>query len=84
MKKAIAMCLIACMVMTGCGGSKGGAGEPQETVAGSDGQNVKIKDEIIFCQGNDLTTLDATSDSRRGPIPSPTTSLTRCLPMIPI
>ena len=23
MKKAIAMCLIACMVMTGCGGSKG-------------------------------------------------------------
>ena len=50
MKKAIAMCLIACMVMTGCGGSKGGAGEPQETVAGSDGQNVKIKDEIIFCQ----------------------------------
>ena len=22
MKKAIAMCLIACMVMTGCGGSK--------------------------------------------------------------
>ena len=60
MKKAIAMCLIACMVMTGCGGSKGGAGEPQETVAGSDGQNVKIKDEIIFCQGNDLTTLDAT------------------------
>ena len=58
MKKAIAMCLIACMVMTGCGGSKGGAGEPQETVAGSDGQNVKIKDEIIFCQGNDLTTLD--------------------------
>ena len=31
MKKAIAMCLIACMVMTGCGGSKGGAGEPQET-----------------------------------------------------
>ena len=29
MKKAIAMCLIACMVMTGCGGSKGGAGEPQ-------------------------------------------------------
>ena len=60
MKKAIAMCLIACMVMTGCGGSKGGAETPQETVAGSDGQNVKIKDEIIFCQGNDLTTLDAT------------------------
>ena len=30
MKKAIAMCLIACMVMTGCGGSKGGAGEPQD------------------------------------------------------
>ena len=26
MKKAIAMCLIACMVMTGCGGSKGGTG----------------------------------------------------------
>ena len=64
MKKTWAMCLAACMLLTACGGgaaeetaAAGGAASGE--TAGTEA-SANIKDEIIFCQGNDLTTLDAT------------------------
>lgn len=68
MKKALVMCLAACLLMTGCGGkgetnkeAGGAAGSaPSGSEAADAASSGNIKDEIIFCQGNDLTTLDAT------------------------
>lgn len=52
MKRALAMMLSGCMMMTVAG--SGITCLAEDTV-----DTGNIKDEIIFCQGNDLTTLDA-------------------------
>ena len=64
MKKTWAMCLAACMLLTACGGgaaeeTAAAGGAASSETAGTEA-SANIKDEIIFCQGNDLTTLDAT------------------------
>ena len=49
MKKLLSMILVftlACTLLAGCGSSDGGDSDSE------------YKDTIVFCQGNDITTLD--------------------------